>query len=275
MMYSIIIPTYRNPRYLKLCVDSIIENSFYRHQLCIHVNGYDKESVDYLDGKGIKYTISQDNIGIGAAVEMCLSQATKDYVLIANDDYYFTKGWDLILNCWDQELDWEFSGYKKFIGFQVCEPGFGSFPPVCSAGKSIDEFDVKKLYEYIEENSRHDIGRWLYGSIYPREIVNKFKASSEFYPKSCFDIDFFMQLRTYLVDKNIKFLLFSVKDCYIYHFQGKASIKSSDVKEESNAKLFEAKWRMGVKDAYNILDGDVDRSILLITNNARGEKDVS
>ena len=37
-MFSIIIPTYNNLEYLKLCVKSLKKNSNYNHQIIPHVN---------------------------------------------------------------------------------------------------------------------------------------------------------------------------------------------------------------------------------------------
>ena len=266
-MYSIAITTYCNPEYLRLCIDSILENSYYKtHQICVHVNGHDEESVKYLNSKNIKHTMTQDNVGVADGVVFCLDQATCDNVLIANDDYYFTKDWDYNLHKWELELNEKFNDYKKFIGFQICEPKFGSFPPICHAGKSIDEFDVDKLNEYISENSTHKARSWLYGSIYPTEIVTKFKPSQDFYPKSCFDIDFIMQILKHLKDNDIKSLIFSAMDCYIYHFQSKSSIKNKTIDESSNSILFEKKWNMSVEEAYGVLVDEINRSISLIGN---------
>ena len=37
-MFSIIIPTYNNINYLKLCIESIKKNSNFNHEIIIHVN---------------------------------------------------------------------------------------------------------------------------------------------------------------------------------------------------------------------------------------------
>ena len=37
-MFSIIIPTFNNLNYLKLCLDSINKNSKYNHEIIIHIN---------------------------------------------------------------------------------------------------------------------------------------------------------------------------------------------------------------------------------------------
>ena len=44
MIFSIIIPTFENYRYLSLCVDSKFKNSIYNHEIIIHLNGYDENS---------------------------------------------------------------------------------------------------------------------------------------------------------------------------------------------------------------------------------------
>lgn len=37
-IFSILIPTWNNLPFLKICVDSIRKNSTYRHQIIVHVN---------------------------------------------------------------------------------------------------------------------------------------------------------------------------------------------------------------------------------------------
>ena len=44
MLFSIIIPTFDNYEYLRFTLDSILKNSYYKHQIIIHINGNDKQS---------------------------------------------------------------------------------------------------------------------------------------------------------------------------------------------------------------------------------------
>ena len=37
-MFSILIPTYNNLEYLKICLDSLKKHSKYDHQIIIHIN---------------------------------------------------------------------------------------------------------------------------------------------------------------------------------------------------------------------------------------------
>lgn len=262
-MYSIILPTYQVPEYLKLCVNSILENSYYNtHQLCIHVNGYDEESMVYLDNMNIKYIVTEE-IGAPDATNLCIDIAKCDNTIITNDDCYFTKNWDYYLHQWEIEMDNKFPDYVKFIGYRWCEPNFGSFPPICNAGKNIKEFNIHKLNEYILNNSVHDIGNWYFNCTYPTNILKKCKFSPEFSPKGN-EADFGLKILKYLKENNMKFLIFSVRDCYVYHFQRVASSKHRPEGDNANPSLFEKKWNMSIQTAYNSLHNEVKRSINII-----------
>ena len=47
-MFSILIPTYNNIDYLKLCIDSIKKNSRFNHQIIIHINEGSDGTLDYV-----------------------------------------------------------------------------------------------------------------------------------------------------------------------------------------------------------------------------------
>ena len=51
MKISIIIPTFKNFAYLKFCIDSIIKNSKFDHEIIVHINGEDNLTEDYLSKK--------------------------------------------------------------------------------------------------------------------------------------------------------------------------------------------------------------------------------
>ena len=50
-MFSIVIPTFNNYEYLKLCINSIKKNSKYDHEIIIHINEGSDGTVDYLQSK--------------------------------------------------------------------------------------------------------------------------------------------------------------------------------------------------------------------------------
>ena len=47
-MYSIIIPTFNNLEYLKICLNSIQKNSTYNHEVIIHINEGIDGTFDYV-----------------------------------------------------------------------------------------------------------------------------------------------------------------------------------------------------------------------------------
>ena len=50
-MFSIIIPSFNNCKYLELCIKSIIKNSKYKHQIIVHVNEGSDGTIDLLKKK--------------------------------------------------------------------------------------------------------------------------------------------------------------------------------------------------------------------------------
>ena len=59
-MFSIIIPTLNNLKYLKICLDSISKNSKYEHENIPHINIGDDGTIEYLKSKNINFTHSYD-----------------------------------------------------------------------------------------------------------------------------------------------------------------------------------------------------------------------
>ena len=58
-MFSILIPTFNNIDYLKLCIESIKKNSKYNHQIILHINEGTDGTLDYVKKNNIQYTYSE------------------------------------------------------------------------------------------------------------------------------------------------------------------------------------------------------------------------
>ena len=63
-MYSIIIPTFNNLEYLKLCLHSIKKNSSFDHEIIIHINEGIDGTLDCVKSNKIIHTYSADNIQV-------------------------------------------------------------------------------------------------------------------------------------------------------------------------------------------------------------------
>ena len=96
-MFSILIPTWNNFDYLKLCVASIREHSAHAHQIIVHVNDGSDRSRQWVRESELDATYSDNNVGICYAVNEAAMLARHDYVVYLNDDMFCCPGWDTVL----------------------------------------------------------------------------------------------------------------------------------------------------------------------------------
>ena len=100
-MFSIIIPTFNNLEYLKLCIKSIRQNSIYNHQIIPHVNIGEDGTCDFLQDENIDFTFTKNifwstliqysnltnNLGINSRLQWRFAPLS-DLYLVYNDNYY-------------------------------------------------------------------------------------------------------------------------------------------------------------------------------------------
>ena len=97
-MFSIVIPTFNNLNYLKLCLESLKKNSSYNHQIIIFVNDGNDGTLQYVKDNNLEYFHSTSNVGLCKAVNQASKAAKKKYLIYAHDDMYFCPGWDKEFN---------------------------------------------------------------------------------------------------------------------------------------------------------------------------------
>jgi glycosyltransferase involved in cell wall biosynthesis len=95
-MISAIIPTYRNPVYLDLCLRSATENQQNEDtEIIVIVDGYPQESEAVLAKyDGIRVLDLPQNMGMQYALNLGVMNATNKYVVILNDDNVLASRWD-------------------------------------------------------------------------------------------------------------------------------------------------------------------------------------
>ena len=91
-MFSILIPSYNNLNYLKLCIESLEKNSKFEHQIIIHVNEGSDGTLDYVKKNNFDYTYTSENIGMPKALNKASILSKLDYILISHDDFYYCPG---------------------------------------------------------------------------------------------------------------------------------------------------------------------------------------
>ena len=68
-MFSIIIPTFNNIDYLKLCTASLDKNSKYKHEIIFHINNGNDGTLEFVKNKGFRL-INADTTIVAQAPKM-------------------------------------------------------------------------------------------------------------------------------------------------------------------------------------------------------------
>ena len=236
-MFSIIIPTFNNLDYLKLCIKSIKKNSTYNHEIIPHVNEGKDGTIEYLKSVNIEYTYTNYNSGICTGMNMAAKKANTNYILYAHDDFYFCPKWDQVLKSQVDKI-----GHNRFYlsGTMVNN---GQIKLNC--GNDLESFDEKKLLEKIDESNYYDFqgSTWAPHLIH-KEIWDKIGGfSEEFFPGTGSDPDLNMKLWM----ENIR-IFKGINDFKVYHFGSIVTRRYKNhptIKTESGsrgAKIFLLKW---------------------------------
>ena len=245
-MISIIIPSFNNLDYLKLCINSIKKNSFYKNEILVHVNEGTDGTAKYLKENKIKFTHSKTNIGLCKACNLISKESSFDYILYSHDDMYFLPNWDQILVERVKEI-----GNNKFYLSSIMINGDPKLNGHLNfnAGKTADVFDENLLLNNYEKLYHDDFqgSTWAPHLIH-RDIWNKVGGfSEEFSPGAGSDPDLNMKLW------NAGVRLFQcLGKSKVYHF-GSVTIrkkKNNLFKKNQGSKankIFLLKWGISIK----------------------------
>lgn len=98
-MISVIIPTYREPEVLDLCLKSAIEGQHNKNEIIVVVDGYYEENKEVLNKyyDSISVLDLKQNVGLSKATNLGVYNASNDLILIVNDDNVFPMEWDVRL----------------------------------------------------------------------------------------------------------------------------------------------------------------------------------
>jgi len=96
---SVIIPTYKSPEMLDLCLRSAIEGQVNKNQIIVVVDGFYDINKEILEkyAKSIDILNLEQNVGLCRATNLGVYNAKYDLILIVNDDNVFPLDWDVEL----------------------------------------------------------------------------------------------------------------------------------------------------------------------------------
>ena len=235
-MFSILIPTWNNLDYLRLCVRSIRENSAHRHQIIVHVNDGSDGSREWVTSEKLDATFSDSNVGICWAVNEAAQLASHELIVYMNDDMYCLPGWDTALLARAAAMP---SQLFMLSGTMV-EPRDSGNPCIVVAdyGNTVDSFREAELLAAASALQRAD---W-FGATWPPTVVHRkwwFNCggySTELSPGMSSDNDFSMKLW----QAGCRHFT-GVGDSLTYHFQCKSTGK---VVKNDGRRQFLDKWGM-------------------------------
>ena len=266
---SVILPCYRNPDYLALCLDSAISNQTEPQEIMVAIDGYPEETKSVVDmyRKHIRVLEFEKNHGMQYAINAAVMQATSEWIFVINDDNVFPREWDKRLL--------PHLTRNHILTVQQIEPtGPGMFNfPVVNCGARIEEFD-RRRFEDVEWE-QFSLPKLAFtpegGRIFPFAMEKWwFMAAGGFdtfykSPNIC-DWDFFLKL-----EMNPLLHFGRLHTLALYHFGSVITKKGPEAgafsaKQNYAAKQYEYKWGIpprNVPDSNSKLTGDHVRGIRL------------
>ena len=237
-MISVIIPTYKEPEYLDLCLKSIFEGQANNNEIIVVVDGFLELNQSVLDKyPDVKVLDLGENQGLSVATNWGVYNATHEYILVVNDDNVFPRDWDEKLKPFQQK--------GVVVSANQIEPNPSMFPQfiIKDLGKSPEEFDLEAYWEF--EDTQYKQAE-LNGSTLPF-MMNKYDYLAVggwdlMYPSPhVVDWDFFLKC---------EYVGYIMKRAYVnfYHFAGAATRKTPEQSAESTKKeqiahqFFTTKW---------------------------------
>lgn len=259
-LFSILIPSWNNLDYLKLCIYSIQKNSRYKHQIIVHVNEGIDGTLKWIKKEKIDFSYSKENIGICFALNVASSLVTTPYIVYFNDDMYACPDWDYFLY---EEIKAQKTEFF-FLSSTLIEPAYSKNLCTISPynfGDNPQNFQEKELLSKYKFFKKKD---WN-GATWPPNLVPKKLwdivggYSIEFSPGMYSDPDFSMKLWRLGV-RNFKGLGRS----RIYHFMSKTTKKINNKPLNNGRALFQNKWGISsnIFTSYYLRRGQVWRDSL-------------
>ncbi len=233
-MFSIIIPTWNNLAFVKLCVDSIRRNSAFSHQVILHINDGSDGTLQWAKDQALDFSHTKENAGICKAVNEAGGLATQDYIVYMNDDMYVCPGWDTCIADEIKMLDTD----NFMFSSTMIEPTDHHNPCVIvrDYGKTVETFNESLL---LKECNTIDKPDWT-GATWPPTIVHRKYwlitggYSIELSPGVSSDDDFAMKM-WYTGCRVFK----GLGKSRVYHFQSKSTLR---IKKNNGRKQFLMKW---------------------------------
>mgnify|MGYP003652190525 CR=1 FL=1 len=240
-MISVIIPTYKEPEVLDLCLKSAIEGQIHSNEIIVVVDGFYELNKEVLEryASDISILNLEQNVGLSRTTNLGVYNARFDMILIVNDDNVFSKDWDVKL----------IASYKdnSVIAPNQIEPIPSMFTQfhIKDLGRDPTQFDLPGFWDY--ESSLPVLANEVVGSTLPIFMSKKdylrVGGWDEAYPGAWVaDWDFFLKCEL------SGMAMIRSYNCHFYHFVSVGTEATPDEKANKQSKehacheYFKYKW---------------------------------
>jgi GT2 family glycosyltransferase len=277
-MITFCISTYNNLPYLKIAIDSVKKNSYFKDApFIIHAENCDDSTNEWLTQNKDKYNltllIEPKNVevrGIGGGMNICAEHVKTEYIMFLHSDFYVTKDWDLEA----LKIIQKYPDKKLWVSSHRIEPNMFNDPhqrpgtllvPPDYFGAYHDDFNQEEFEEWANEfknmNPNIEIpkGEGVSGLI--KKTDWDFIGGNDplFAPASYDDMDLFLRM----LNEGYEFILTS--NSLVWHFGARGSHRLEEnngqtsqrqkESEQKNIKKWLEKWKvLPTFDQYGMIN---------------------
>jgi GT2 family glycosyltransferase len=226
-MISVIIPTYKSPEALDLCLRSAINGQTKINQIIVVVDGFYDLNKEVLEKykNSISILNLEENVGLCRGTNLGVYNAHYDKILIVNDDNVFPNKWDTTL-----ETIYELHGPNVVISPNQIEPYPSMFKQfkIHDLGRDPKTFDLEAFWKHDLEMSypqEDDSGSTLPIFMSKIDYLRLGGWDENYEMGMVADWDFFLKCQL----SGLKML--RTYECHFYHF---VSLSTNDTPEKQN-----------------------------------------
>jgi GT2 family glycosyltransferase len=255
------ISTYNNLPYLKIAIDSVRKNSYYKDApFIVHAENCTDGTNEWLFENSYKYNLTllvepKNEVvrGIGGGMNICADHVETEYVMFLHSDFYVGKDWDLeCLKVFDKYPNtpmWVFSHRIQPNIFNENSRAGTLIVPNDYFGAYPNDFDPELFLQYAQEFSKLndfeiELGEGVSGLIRKKDWDYIGGNDPIFSPTSWEDKDLFLRM----VIQGYKFVVTSKS--VVWHFGARGSHRL----EENNGKSAQRQIEAERKNVINWLN---------------------
>lgn len=243
---AVIIPTYRNPKYLQLCLQSLANSISENTQVIVVVDGFVEESSEVIELVKFPhnncYVMEQyQNEGMARAINIGVYATHAPNVLIVNDDNVFAADWEVKIR--EAMKKWDLDSFVYTINQIEPHPSIFTFP-IVNCGTDADTFDQANFERAnkIHSVNATDSKGGLFPFIVSKTNYMKVNGFDEYYQSPFWvDTDWWLKLQLLGVQFKRTFVT------HLYHFGSRATKMGAEgerfrASEKMAAEQFAFKW---------------------------------